>query len=92
MSEIVQVLMCHNPRHLVSLTLNHLDAILGYVTAAPVRVTPTLSPPTQSYPSQTSICSIIGLWHCPQANVELAFQHTVNNYASMDIAELQSVR
>ena len=30
--------MCHNPRHLVSLTLNHLDAILGYVTAAPVRV------------------------------------------------------
>ena len=34
-----QVLMCHNPRHLVSLTLNHLDAILGYVTAASVKVT-----------------------------------------------------
>ena len=31
--------MCHNPRHLVSLTLNHLDAILGYVTAASVKVT-----------------------------------------------------
>ena len=34
----LQVLMCHNPRHLVSLTLNHLDAILSYVTAVPVRV------------------------------------------------------
>ena len=27
-----QVLMCHNPRHIIALTLNHLDAILGYVT------------------------------------------------------------
>merc|ERR1719220_1531382 len=30
-------LMCHNPRHLVSLTLNHLDAILGYITASSVK-------------------------------------------------------
>ena len=33
-----QVLRCHNPRHLIALTLNHLDAILSYVTAVPVRV------------------------------------------------------
>ena len=32
------MLMSHNPRHLVSLTLNHLDAILGYVTAPAVQV------------------------------------------------------
>ena len=31
-------------------------------------------------------------WVLFQANVELAFQHTVNNYGSMHIAELQSVR
>ena len=75
----LQVLMCHNPRHLVSLTLNHLDAILGYVTAASVKVT------LHKFVMWTS-------WVLFQANVELAFQHTVNNYASMHIAELQSVR
>ena len=32
-----QVLMCHNPRHLVALTLNHLDAILSYVTCSEVK-------------------------------------------------------
>ena len=80
--------MCHNPRHLVSLTLNHLDAILSYVTAASVKVNhlPIKQEP-KSDPGQASIFK-----HCPKANVELAFQHTVNNYASMDIAELQSVR
>ena len=31
-----QVLMCHNPRHLIALTLNHLDAILSYVTCPTV--------------------------------------------------------
>ena len=58
-----QVLMCQNPRHLIALTLNHLDAILGYVT-------------------------------CPSvaANVEAAFSQFVQNYASMTIGELQSVR
>ena len=73
--------MCHNPRHLVSLTLNHLDAILSYVTAASVKVNHL---PIKQEPKSFK--------HCPKANVELAFQHTVNNYASMDIAELQSVR
>ena len=58
-----QVLMCHNPRHLVALTLNHLDAILGYVT-------------------------------CPTviANVEAAFSHFVQNYATMTVSELQAIR
>ena len=32
-----QVLMCHNPRHLIALTLNHLDAILSYVTCSEVK-------------------------------------------------------
>ena len=32
-----QVLMCHNPRHMVALTLNHLDAILSYVTCSEVK-------------------------------------------------------
>merc|ERR1712155_240182 len=58
-----QVLMCHNPRHLVALTLNHLDTILGYVT-------------------------------CPTviANVEAAFSHFVQNYATMTVSELQAIR
>lgn len=38
MLSLWQVLMCHNPHHLVSLTLNHLDAILAYTTSPPVRV------------------------------------------------------
>ena len=32
-----QVLKCHNPKHIISLTLNHLDAILSYVTCSVVR-------------------------------------------------------
>ena len=32
-----QVLMCHNPKHIISVTLNHLDAILRYVTCSSVR-------------------------------------------------------
>ena len=32
-----QVLMCHNPRHMVALTLNHLDAILSYVSCPSVK-------------------------------------------------------
>ena len=58
-----QVLMCHNPRHLIALTLNHLDAILSYVT-------------------------------CPSvaANVEAAFNQFVQNYASMTLGDLQSIR
>ena len=58
-----QVLMCHNPRHLIALTLNHLDAILSYVT-----------------------CPSVG------ANVEAAFNQFVQNYASMTLGDLQSVR
>ena len=58
-----QVLMCHNPRHMIALTLNHLDAILSFVT-----------------------CSTV------IANVQAAFNHFVQNYASMSIGELQAVR
>ena len=32
-----QVLMCHHPRHLIPLTLNHLDAILSYVSCSSVK-------------------------------------------------------
>ena len=32
-----QVLMCHNPKHIISLTLNHLDAILHYLTCSVVQ-------------------------------------------------------
>ena len=32
-----QVLKCHNPKHIISLTLNHLDSILSYVTCSVVR-------------------------------------------------------
>ena len=58
-----QVLMCHNPRHLIALTLNHLDAILSYVT-----------------------CPVVAV------NVEAAFDQFVQNYASMTLGDLQSVR
>ena len=32
-----QVLMCHNPKHIISLTLNHLDSIIRYVTCDTVK-------------------------------------------------------
>ena len=45
--------MCHNPRHLVSLTLNHLDAILGYLTAASVKVNHQCLPKPPSHKART---------------------------------------
>lgn len=32
-----QVLSCHNPRHLIAVTLNHLDTVLGFLTCPAVR-------------------------------------------------------
>ena len=32
-----QVLKCHNPKHLISLSLNHLDAILQYISCSAVK-------------------------------------------------------
>ena len=50
-----QVLRCHNPRHLIALTLNHLDAILGYVTCSTVtaNVEAAFSQFVQNYSSMT---------------------------------------
>ena len=32
-----QILMCRNPRHLVMITLNHIDAMLDFTTNAAVK-------------------------------------------------------